>query len=337
MPAIEEPRPEMLWESCDPQEALADRFGFADGGEATDWLTRVLAEHWGVRVVGCERIVISDRNALAWLVTDAVPDNSIAKAGRLLAKWSVEPRVYPFLAESSRLTAWLGDRGLPVAAPYRSLGGTVQVEMDGVSIGLQPVVEDDLLDVADAEQVRAAGTTLAHLHTALADASVPDRLGDSAGPFDLEPLRERIARWVKENGREELPAARVLLDHLPGLPGCRSMPAHVVHNDFRSANVLSNGTRITAVLDFEEISYDYRVVDLAHAGVVLGTRYRLWQPISDETRQTLVEGYRSAFPLSPAEEAWLTPLLLWRTLRYVPNGEDRTTWHESAERLAAAL
>lgn len=29
----------------------------------------------------------------------------------------------------------------------------------------------------------------------------------------------------------------------------------LVHNDFRSANILHDGTRITAVLDFEEVTY----------------------------------------------------------------------------------
>lgn len=52
----------------------------------------------------------------------------------------------------------------------------------------------------------------------------------------------------------------------------------LVHNEFRSANLLHDGTRITAVLDFEEVTYRPRVADLAKASVLLGTRYRDWSP-----------------------------------------------------------
>ena len=48
----------------------------------------------------------------------------------------------------------------------------------------------------------------------------------------------------------------------------------LVHNDFRSANLLHDGTRISAVLDFEEVTYGTRVADLARATVLLGTRVR---------------------------------------------------------------
>lgn len=57
----------MLWESADPDAALNERFGFASAAEATCWLTGVLAEHWGLRVSTCERLVISDANCLAWI------------------------------------------------------------------------------------------------------------------------------------------------------------------------------------------------------------------------------------------------------------------------------
>jgi homoserine kinase type II len=49
----------------------------------------------------------------------------------------------------------------------------------------------------------------------------------------------------------------------------------LVHNDFRSANILHGGTSITAVLDFEDVTYRTRVVDLAKATVLLGTRYHV--------------------------------------------------------------
>jgi homoserine kinase type II len=51
--------------------------------------------------------------------------------------------------------------------------------------------------------------------------------------------------------------------------GVRPEPKQLVHNDFRSANILHEGTKITAVLDLEELTYDTRVADLAKSAVLL--------------------------------------------------------------------
>jgi homoserine kinase type II len=76
----------------------------------------------------------------------------------------------------------------------------------------------------------------------------------------------------------------------------------LVHNDFRSANILHDGTTITAVLDFEEVTYRTRVADLARATVLLGTRYRNWGPTSQLARDAFVAAYRDRAPLTSAEE-----------------------------------
>src|SRR5688572_21036962 len=134
---------EMLWEAHDPRRALRGRFGFGDEASAARWVAATLNEHWGVRV-RCERIVISDHNALAWVET---------RSGRLLAKWSVVRERFPHLAEMARLTRWLDDRGLPVSAPVPALDGRLQIEVDGASMCLQHEIVGDLLDTADRDQV----------------------------------------------------------------------------------------------------------------------------------------------------------------------------------------
>jgi len=150
----------MLWESADPDAALTERFGFASAPEATDWLTGALAVHWGLKLTACERLVISDSNCLGWINVDGC---------RMIAKWSMRPRVFARLAAIARLTVWLGERGLPVSMPQAARDGRVQVEVDGFSLGLQRVVDGELLDITDPEQVRAAGEMLARMHAAMAD------------------------------------------------------------------------------------------------------------------------------------------------------------------------
>ncbi len=138
----------MLWESADPGAALTERFGFASTTEATDWVTGVLAEHWGLKVAACERLVISDSNCLAWIAVDGC---------RLIAKWSMRPRVFARLAAIARLTVWLGERGIPVSMPKAAQDRRVQVEVDGFSLGHQRVVDGELLDITEPVQVEASG------------------------------------------------------------------------------------------------------------------------------------------------------------------------------------
>jgi len=85
----------MLWETHDPHGVLEERFGFAGAVAAGSWVAATVHKHWGIRVDSCERIVISDRNALAWVTTPS---------GQLLAKWSVAPAVPAPVADRSTHT-----------------------------------------------------------------------------------------------------------------------------------------------------------------------------------------------------------------------------------------
>jgi homoserine kinase type II len=127
------------------------------------------------------------------------------------------------------------------------------------SLGLYPFVKGELLDVAYAGQVEAAGRTLAKLHEALA--AYPRPFG-----------------------------------------GGRARPSQqLVHGDFRAANILHDGARITAVLDFDEVAHRTRVADLAQAAVLLSTRYHDWGPTSPATRDTFVAAYNDLVPLTSTE------------------------------------
>jgi homoserine kinase type II len=295
----------MLWEAHDPSDALRTRFRFSDADAAGRWITSTLTENWGVRVDFCERIVMSDRNALAWVSTTG---------GRMIAKWSVAPERFPRLAALARLTVWLDGRGLPVNAPVATPGGHRQIEVDGASLCLQREVYGDLLNTTDEDEVRAAGAVLARLHGALAaypDAGrVPGLIPRSAtltteitGWLDAAP--DHVSATVRD-------ALRRLLAEAPDEP----LPSQLVHGDFRSANVLCVGSKVAAVIDFEEARLDHRVVELARSAVLLGTRYRDWGPVSSEVRTWFLDGYQSVSSLSPAESAWWDVLVAWSSLAW---------------------
>ena len=233
-----------------PADALTKRFGFADAVSAVGWMGDALWDTWAIAVDACDRLVISAGNLLAWITTGD---------RRLIAKWSVYPRLFQRLADTATLIMWLQASGIPVAGPLPARDGRLRVELNNVSLGVWPVIDGDLLEVGDPAQVTEAGRMLATLHEALA--AYPHRI--DGGPSTNEQL---------------------------------------VHNDFRSANVLHDGTGITAVLDFEEVAYRGRVADLAKATVLLGTRYHNWGPTNQLVRRAFVAAYHDQAPLAGAEQ-----------------------------------
>jgi homoserine kinase type II len=312
---------EMLWEPDDPGQALEERFGFPDAEAAARWVTDTLDEHWGVRVDSCERIVMSSGNALAWVGTPGGP---------LIAKWSVVPWLFSRLAEVARLTDWLDRRGLPVSAPVPARDDRLRVETGGVSIGVQRVIDGDLLDTADLGQVRAAGVMLARLQEELAKYP-SDALAEAS-----EPLPRRITGWLDDQAGHLPAAARDTLRGMVAGAPPDPLPRQLVHFDFRAANLLYAGDEVTAILDFEEARLDHRLVELARAATLLGTRYRDWGPVPPEVRTEFLAGYRAVCPLTPAEASWLKVLLLWQAMAMVPEGDDPTGWGPSAWSLADA-
>lgn len=185
--------------------------------------------------------------------------------------------LFPQPAETTRLTQWLDGHGLPVEVPVPAADGRLQIEVDDTSTSLQRMIDADLLDTTDPHQVRAAGAVPARLQDPLTACPKADRVAALQDPS--VPLRARITGWL-DSSADHLPATahdtpRRLLADVPAEP----LPTQLVHRDFRSANVLCAGAEVAAVIDFEETAFDHRVVELARSAVVLGTRFRDWDPL----------------------------------------------------------
>ncbi len=309
----------MLWEASDPSDALETRFGFGDAGAAGHWVTAMAGEHWGIRVDACERIVISDHNALAWLGTSS---------GRMLAKWSVSPARFPRLAALARLAVWLDEKHLPVSAPIAAIDGRVQIEDGGASLGLQREIDGNHLDTTAPDQVRAAGATLAQLHDALAVYPGAEEVPGLTAPS--APLADRVSGWL-DSGPQQVPTtARETLRRLVATTHPAPLPTQMVHGDYRAANILCAAPNTVSVIDFEEARFDHRIVELARSAVMLGTRFRDWGPVSSQVRATFLDGYQSRRRLTTAEASWWDALVLWYSLVLIPAGDDPTGWGQAA-------
>ncbi|WIB65794.1 phosphotransferase [Curtobacterium sp. MCBD17_040] len=310
---------EMLWAQDDPAEVLRDRFGFANAEEVGAWVSSTVERHWGVRVGSPERVAISDSNALAW-----VPRSD----ERLLLKWSVAPDRFERLAFAATVTASLGALGLPVSTPVPTLAGEVQVTSDGVSMGLQRVIDGGHLNVGDSDQVRAAGAMLARLHNALRELplrnSPPEFLSVPA------PVTEQIAGWVTSDPSTLPPKARDVLGQMLEQAPADLPPLQIVQGDYRAANILCVGSAVVGVLDFEELRLDHRIVEVARSAVMLGTLFRDWGPVSQSVRQQFLDGYQTVQALTDEELQWWPVLVLWYSLALVPPGDDPNGWGRAA-------
>ena len=267
MTASGSPAVSMLWETVDPYAALDRRFAFARPEDAADWLRATVATHWRIAVHHCERIVLSAGNALAWLDTDA---------GKVVAKWSAVPGLHPRLAALAELTGWLHRRGLPVSPPLETPDGSLQVATPRGSLGLQPVRDGELLDPGDPAQVHEAGCVLAAFHDALAaypglpsSLAFPEHRALTTRVCRPGRIRDRVTRWLDSVAPgSAATAVGFLRDRLASIPEASLPTPQLVHNDIRSANILCQGSHVSALLDFEEVTVDYRVSDLAKAAVL---------------------------------------------------------------------
>jgi Ser/Thr protein kinase RdoA (MazF antagonist) len=189
---------------------------------------------------------------------------------------------------------------------------------------VQPQIDGDLLDTTDVTAVRRAGACLATLHSALA-------IHRDSRLIEVEPgrsldLRQRIGRWLElaDPGMAPTASAR-LRDQIASLPQVDSEP-QLIHNDYRASNVLTVGSEILAVIDFDRVAWDYCINDLANAFVLLSTRFTDWQPTPVSVRDTFLEGYQSVRPLTRLEHQWLQALVLWYGINAIPAGDDPAGW-----------
>jgi len=313
----------MLWESSDAQVALTQRFQFASVAAASDWLIKIISDTYGVRVTSVDRLVISSFNLLAWLTTTDGP---------LIAKCCAFVRAHDWLANVGELLAWLEQQQLPVSVPVAASTGERQVLRDHLSIGVQRLMTGELLDPTQLEQAQTAGIILAQLHQALA---VYPRATDFARQDSLPTLAENIQAWgaTKAATRPDvaLVAGRKALMQSLQSGELSELTSQVVHHDYRAANILWQAGKITAVLDFEDLRWSYRVNDLAWAAVHLGTRFHHWGPISEEVHAHFLAAYTSRHPLTAAEQTWLPVLMLWHSLNLANSAAGGSAFDASVE------
>jgi len=226
------------------------------------------------------RFGFSDADHAASWLADALQDT-----------WALQPvRCDRLVISASNLLAWFGSDGDSVIAKC-SADPSLFARLEEVAA---------LTAWLDAEGIPVAAPIAAQ------DGRLRvEREGFSLG---LCPVVEGELLDVVEPGQVEA-AGRMLATlhealaaHPHPFGGGRAVSGQqLVHNDFRSANILQTSAGITAVLDFDDAIHRSRAADLAKASVLLGTRYHHWGPTDPGTRDAFVTAYDDVAPLTDDE------------------------------------
>ncbi len=205
-----------------------------------------------------------------------------------------------------RLLAHLSARGVPV--PGRIEGpapGALRVGGKPIAVFAEVRGEDLCQALVTQARTRPVGRALAQAHQA--SESFSER---REGRFRLEDVARLLAR-AEAAGRPELAAPivrlRALHDELSGAASALGqLPRGVTHGDLFRDNVLWQGERIVALLDWESASDGILVYDLA----VILLAWCCGDSFDLTLARAMVEGYREQRALSEAE--WTG---LWWTMR----------------------
>ncbi|HEY3255431.1 MAG TPA: homoserine kinase [Polyangiaceae bacterium] len=203
-------------------------------------------------------------------------------------------------AREHAVVAALDDAGVPVVRALQRTDGGSLADYQGKAFAIFPWVDGEILCQAQVTPAACVdlGAALARVH--LCSARVPAL---PAGRFQIPDLRERLER-VEAAGRASLwPAVSTIRERLDHYQESRAknLEQGICHGDLFRDNVLWQGRKLRALIDFESVcrnnfAYDLMVTALAWG---YGSQFELGLV------QALFDGYRSVRRLPAAEVAAL--------------------------------
>ena len=213
----------------------------------------------------------------------------------------------PYFVE---LTTYLDQQGLPVPSPYRDHDGQALQRLKGKSCVLVPRFPGHHPATPNPQQCRVIGAALARMH--LASPGFPLQRDNDRGALWREHASSRVAPLLKEDQRD------LLLQQVQAwkqrLPQLARLPAGITHGDLFHDNALFEDDRLTGIIDFYNACQDVLLYDLA----VLVNDWCSGQDfVLDPVRlQSVLAGYESLRPLTPAEQEMWPEMLRFAALRF---------------------
>jgi len=227
------------------------------------------------------------------------------------------------LALRHRLLAHLRARGFPAPRLLAARSGETAVEVGGRLFELFVFVDGDDFNPERPAHLAGAGAILARYHRAVAD--FPDPPPPDAPRYPPSTLNRLSERLIERDVMGELSEplrwydlrAAALSAVLPD-PAYAALPQLLIHGDIHRDNLLFRGDAVAALLDFDQVTCDARIVDLADAlvGLAPGDPPQGWSPwgvydgpLGADRAALLLDAYDAAAGLSSAERAALPVLV----------------------------
>jgi Ser/Thr protein kinase RdoA (MazF antagonist) len=292
--------------TCDVQAADRARLGAVLDGFGLGKVTsaRVVAEglmnrNWAVRTAGGERLFVKQ----------------VLDVGREQA------------VQQHAATRALAALGVPAAAPLTQPDGKTLLDLDGGLYAVYAWVEGSHVPGTrmTAEQAAELGGVLAGLHRGLAQVMGPAAptvrmkvtdpgkadaaISAYATVIDGKEAHDEFDEYAAAQLRER----RALLDTVRGDmpdPDEPWAPAGWVHGDFHDLNVLWDGGRVAAVLDFDRLAvkpYAYEMVRSATLTFCYGDE----KGLALDLVAAFASGYRAVLPLTSDQVAFAADRLWW--------------------------
>jgi Ser/Thr protein kinase RdoA (MazF antagonist) len=202
--------------------------------------------------------------------------------------------------------------GLPVAVPLRDGRGRIAVPWEGHYYQLSPCLpnaDGEVTGPGREQLFHNYGKTIAQMHLALA-------------AFPHDKLEGRVERTVLESevfdvglpiitaylsGRQEAGFRAMLADLEQAMRDAfRDLPEQLIHRDCHAENLLSWGSEVTGIVDWDHLMVGPRILDVAYFAVQAAKH-----DVRDAGKMAqwfrdlplLVQGYASVSALSAEERA----------------------------------
>lgn len=242
-----------------------------------------------------------------------VDDNWIVETnrGRYFLKRHHPARSQPDRIRAQHaLVAWLWAAGFPAPNILGTLAGDSLLILDGRAYELQDYIDGEVCDPGRPAHLEAAGAALARYHI-LVEGFAPPALCTGKPLYTPVQIDLFLGRLCESWQVEQDLARRLQLeaDRLAArFAGYGGLPHRVIHGDYWAGNLLLDGDRVVAVVDYDKASWQPRLVELAEALVYFASDrpghlqhlvypgFLQWEPFGHFLR-----AYRAEAELSEAE------------------------------------
>ncbi len=218
-----------------------------------------------------------------------------------------------------RLLGWLRAHGFPAPRLIPARSGENAVELDGRLFEVFTFIDGDEFNPDRSAHLVGTGTVLARYHDAIA--GFPDPPADQGPRYSTSSLPGLIERVMQRDMMGDLTEPlnwydRRAVDLRKALPdtGYMALPQVLIHGDVHRDNLIFRGDTVAALIDFDQVTSDARIVDLADALVdfAVGAAPPDWYPwgvyagpLDADRARNLLLGYCQVNPLTPAERTAL--------------------------------